>query len=86
MPMVLEDDYIQRLDEIIDELFSAATYQCDWTWNQFAAESGLAYSTVCRLGERTTRVPHLRTIFRMANAVGMDVKVLKRKLRIQKAA
>lgn len=86
MPMQLNEDYIEALDAIIDDLFSAATYNCDWTWNQFAVKSGLAYSTICRLGERKTRLPQLRTICRMATAVGMDVRVIKRRLRVRKAA
>lgn len=84
--MQLNEDYIEALDAIIDDLFNAATYDCDWTWNHFAVEAGLAYSTVANLGDRKTRLPQLRTIFRMATAVGMDVRVIKRRLRVRKAA
>jgi hypothetical protein len=79
-----EAKYETFLDDLIDEIFEEAAKE--WTWSEFAKEAGVAYTTVCRLGERITRFPELRTIYLMAGAVGMDVKLIKHRVRMARAA
>ena len=81
----LSQDYERALDALVDNIFDAATYDHDWTWQALASEAGIATSTVNRLGNRITRLPQLRTIYRLAKAVGMDVAIVKKQLRVRKA-
>ena len=77
-------EYETRLDDLVDELFNEASRY--WTWPELAHEAGLAYSTVYNLGERVTRLPQLRTVYRLADALGMDVQVVKRRLAVKRGA
>ncbi len=77
--------YEQFLDKLVDEIFEVASER--WTWHELALNSGLAPATVARLGNRETRLPQLRTIFRLANSLGMDVKLIERRVaRLRRAA
>lgn len=84
----LSRDYQDRLDALVDQIFEEATYRLDWSWNDLADEAGMCRSTVTRLGNRETRLPQLHTMYRLAKAVGMDVSMVKAKmkLRVQRAA
>lgn len=82
----VSQDYLRALNRLVDDIFSVATYEKDWTWGRLAKEAGVAYTTVCRLGERETRLPQLRSIYRLAKAVGMDLQVVKHELKMRKAA
>jgi len=81
----LSKDYERALDALVDEIYQTALDDHDWTWGDLASHAGLAYSTIVKLGERTTRLPQLRTIYHLAKAVGMDVAVVRQRLRIRKA-
>ncbi len=65
--------YFRELHQIIDAVFSEAYEHYQWNWEQLAANSGLAYATVANLGERRTRWPQLRTVWRLCKAVNWDL-------------
>lgn len=68
--------YFTKLNLLLDQIFSIATSKRKWTWGQLASQAGIAAHTVIRLGERETQYPHLRTVLRLADAVGLDVKLV----------
>jgi DNA-binding phage protein len=70
--------YEQFLDQVVDDIFNEASKR--YTWQQLADKAGVSHTTVYRLGMRITRLPQLRTIFLLAKAAGLDVKLLKKKL------
>lgn len=82
----MEKEFEQKLTELVDDIFAAATDAWDWGWGKLAAEAGTCYSTVARLGYRQTKSPHLRTIFKLSRAVGMDIKLVKQSLKVAKSA
>jgi hypothetical protein len=65
--------YFRELHKIIDEVFLEAFETYQWNWFQLAANSGLAYQTVANLGDRKTKWPQLRTIWRLCKSVGWDL-------------
>lgn len=76
-----EVQYFRDLHEIVDAIYAEASEQYEWSWNQLAVHSGLAYETVVRLGERETKYPRFYTVQRLAAAVGWKLKVTE----VQKA-
>jgi len=82
--MNVDHDYETYLDRLVDDLFEIASQE--FTWAELAAESRLAYTTVARLGNRQTRLPQLRTVYRLAEAVGYDLSLIKREIKKRKAA
>jgi hypothetical protein len=87
-------DYIKKLDKILDDIFKYADEELGWCWFELHKQSGLSYTTVCRLGRRETRLPQFRTIIVLAQTIGWEVSVQKivtvqkaqRKGRIRKAS
>lgn len=71
-----DKDYFLKLHKLLDEIYKIATSQRMWTWNQLADKANLSHETVIRLGERDTKYPHLRTVLRLAEAVGMRVALI----------
>ena len=65
--------YFRELHTVVDKVFSEADESHGWTWSQLADEAGLAYQTVANLGERKTRWPQFRTVWRLCKAVGWDL-------------
>jgi len=82
---VEDRQYFRDLHKIIDEIFSEAASQYDWTWSQLAANAGLAYQTVSKIGDRATKWPRFMTIYRLAKAVGWDL-VVKESKAVRKTA
>lgn len=82
----LSTRYERFLDDLVDEIYERAAEK--WTWSEFARAAGICYGTVARMGERKTRLPQLRTIYLMAEALGMDVGLIQKKARmaLKKAA
>ena len=76
--------YETFLVKATDVLFEEAAEQ-GLTWEKFAEHAGVATSTVYRLGTRQTRFPLLRTFFKLAQCVGMEVE-FKKQLRKFKVA
>ena len=70
--------YEKYLEKLTDELFDKASDY--YTWAEFAKAAGLCYSTVYNLGTRKTRYPQLRTVFKLAKAVGYDLSLVQRRI------
>lgn len=66
----LERDYFTQLHKIIDDIFSRAADEFEWTWSQLANHANLGYGTVDNLGNRHTKFPRFQTVFKLAEAVG----------------
>ena len=65
--------YFKDLHLIVDEVFNEAANTNGWTWGQLADNAGLAYQTVANLGDRKTKWPQFRTIWRLCKAVNWDL-------------
>jgi len=81
---LLAKQYDEFLDDLVDELFEMATAK-DWTWADFARRASLSSTTVYRLGGRITRSPQIRTIWKLASALGCEVSVRSRIRRLKVA-
>lgn len=77
-------EYEERLDDLVDELFEEAAER--WSWSEFASAAGVADSTVWNLGTRKTRLPYLRTIWKLAKALGWDVGTIRARTAKRRAA
>ena len=82
----LDNQYAECLDQLVDDIYEAATDVYDYSWYQLAYEAHLAYNTVHRLGMRETKLPRLKTLFKLAAAVGMDVGIIENDLRARAVA
>jgi len=71
-----DNDYFKQLNSLLDSIFHIATHDHHWTWGKLAGEAGISPETVIKLGDRITKFPHLRTVMRLAEAVGMNVKLI----------
>lgn len=73
---IKEDElYRKRLNRLLDEIYEIATEAMDWTWARLAREAHLSDNTVYRLGNRITRFPVYRTVWKLAHAIGMEVHI-----------
>lgn len=68
-------DYFKELHGLLDQIYDIATDNHKWTWGRLAREAGIATETVNRLGDRLTKFPHLRTVIRLAQAVGLNIRL-----------
>lgn len=66
--------YYRQLHSIVDDIFQKA-HDKGLTWSKLAESAGLTYQTVIRLGERETKYPQFKTIFRLAEAVGWKLSL-----------
>ena len=66
---VPEPDYLEQLHALLDAIFQRAQSEYGWSWPELATESGLAYTTVRKLGLRETQFPELRSVLLLAEAV-----------------
>lgn len=71
-----DKDYFKELNILLDRIYHIATHDHHWTWGHLASEAGISPETVIKLGDRITKFPHLRTVMRLAAAVGLDVKLV----------
>ncbi len=67
--------FFRTLHGLIDLLFSEALTLHGLTWGQLAVKSDLAYQTVLNLGNRVTRWPQFKTIYKIARAVGYEIEL-----------
>jgi hypothetical protein len=74
--MARKNPFQSWLDEILNEVWDAQVAY-EWSENRLADEAGLCYGTVHRLYEGITQEPRASTIFKLARAVGMTVKMIK---------
>lgn len=72
--------YEKFLDGVVDDIFNEAAKR--HTWQQLAKKAGVSHTTVYRLGMRITRFPQLRTVFLLAKAAGLNVRLIKKELQI----
>jgi hypothetical protein len=72
-----EAEYYRSLHKIIDAIYEQAA-ESSWTWHRLSIESNVSYNTVFNLGERITRWPQFRTIFKLCRAVGWDLVLSKK--------
>ena len=88
---VADRHYFKELHLIIDQAFTEAQNQFGWTWSQLSVEAGLAYQTVANLGDRKTKYPQFRTIWRICKAIGWNLETqpqpeaVAKPLRLRKA-
>jgi hypothetical protein len=75
----VERQYFASLHRFIDEVFEAATNEFDWSWSEFATAAQLCDATVSNLGNRQTHYPRYFTIYKLAKAVGRELKLEKLK-------
>ncbi len=71
--------YRRFLDEQIEIIFDN-TINKGWGYNRVADEAGIAVSTVWNLFRGVTQEPRLSTLWKLGDAVGMDVKLAKQSL------
>jgi DNA-binding phage protein len=70
--------YNQQLHAIVDSIFAAADDR-RWGVKKLARESELCYQTVQDLNTYKTQYPRLRTVFKMAHAVGLQFELTRAK-------
>ena len=73
------ESYEQFLTTMTDGIFNEACVR-GWSWPQLAAHAEVSASTVYKLGMRITRYPQLRTFYRLARAVNMNITLLKKEV------
>ena len=67
-PRMAESDYLDDLDQEVNELFAKAAL-LGWSWRDIARNARLSYGTVQRLGFYQTRFPEHRSVSRIRKAV-----------------
>jgi len=73
----IEREYTAKLESFVDDIYEIAHDVWDYSWAELAEQAGCSYTTVWRLGMRVTRWPRLQTIYKLAQAVGMDIGLLR---------
>lgn len=73
----IEKRYFTALHQFIDTMYAVASDEYEWTWSKFAAAAQVCPATVANLGNRVTRYPQYLTIYKLAAAVGMELKLAK---------
>lgn len=79
-----EQEYFANLHVILDEIYQEATKFQKLTWEDLAKKSDLTLLTVIKLGKRETRFPQFRTVFKLAKAIGWNLKLDNNKKIIKK--
>lgn len=74
-----EKEFYRFLHRVVDDIFQIAKDEYQLTWNQLAGRAGVGYMTVYFLGERITRFPGLRTVYKLARAVGKQFELVDTK-------
>ena len=86
MSKLSDRQYFAKLNAIVDQIFIDADEVCDYTWTQLADAAGVGTSTVYNLGNRQTQRPQLRTVLRLAEAVGLEFVLRRHAKQKRKAA
>ncbi len=71
----LQREFETDLNNIVDDLFVLATKK-QWTLFHFSKEANVAVQTVDRLYNRETVQPQLRTVWKLAKALGVEIKLV----------
>lgn len=71
------------LQAFIDDIYTQSD-RLEWSWVELSNQSGVGYSTVCRLGNYETMFPRFATVYCLARSVGMEMnfKRLSPKLKL----
>jgi transcriptional regulator with XRE-family HTH domain len=72
--------YAKVLNEFVDLIFEQAVI-AGYSNEDLAKKANVAISTVYRLMYGDTKLPRLRTVFVLAQAVGLNIMITKLKLR-----
>lgn len=75
-----EHEYLNALNSLLDQIYDLSADK-GWSWAKLAAQSGLCYGTVCRMGNYQTTRPQLRSVLLLARAVGYQLVMVKRMLK-----
>lgn len=81
-----DKEYARELNNLVDEIFNEAYDSFNWSWGELANAAGLSMATVYRIGNRETQLPSHRTIFRLAKAVGMKLRLVAVVAKLKKAS
>ncbi len=81
-----EADYFLELNALVDQIFNIAADDMGWSWSKLAQEATLSGSTVDRIGNRDTKYPLLRTVLKLAKAVGLKVTLVAAAVSVKKKA
>jgi hypothetical protein len=68
--------YEEKLQDVLDDIYTKAQ-QLKMPLRAIAKKSGLCYQTVRRHSRFESRLPQMRTIFNLASAVGLDVRIVR---------
>jgi len=79
-----ERRYMNDLHKAVDQIFEKAADEYDWSWKEFAENANVSYITVTKLGNRETRYPRHCTIYKLAEAVGMELTLSKRQVKLRR--
>lgn len=71
----VEKQYFTDLHSLVDDIYTRACDIYDMSWTGLASAAGLAYGTVASLGNRETRFPRFMTIYKLAVAVGLQIRL-----------
>lgn len=82
----IDRSYEKELNAIVDRIFEIAADDYVISWGDLATAAGLSYGCVYNLGERNTRLPQHRTVWRLAKAVGLRLELTSEKKFKQRAA
>lgn len=75
-----KQEYEKHLDTLLDEVFKAMVSQ-SISLRGLAEKADLAVSTVSLINSRITRLPRLKTVMLLAEAVGLDVRLVAQQLK-----
>jgi hypothetical protein len=74
-PTTDEKAYFDDLHGILDEVYALAKEQYKWTWTEFAKTANVSPLCVNNLGNRITKYPLFRTVYKLSRAVGMELEL-----------
>lgn len=80
MTLKVQRDFNSWFKQLKDDIFEASfeVTLCNFqNINQLAEAAGLSWMTVQNLYDGTTKGPHLLSIYKLARAVGMDMRCVR---------
>lgn len=79
-----EQSYFRWLHKMLDEIFKQAANEHELSLWELAAKATLHYTTVQKLADRQTYYPQIRTVRKLAIAVGYELNITLTKNLIKK--
>jgi DNA-binding XRE family transcriptional regulator len=65
--------YERELDVLLDQIFE----EWDKSWEDLADKADLAMSTIYNIGNRVTRIPQFKTVWKLARAIGFQLQLTR---------